>query len=138
MATLPLASALLLSPGCALLEDAPQRLEYARPYPGGQAVETLDIQVEREGPTVRFTNTSARSFGESTMWINGGFSRPLEPVAIGESVSLDLRTFVDEYGNAFRGGGFFATRVPHDLVLAEIEEADGQRFGLIVIRGEAE
>ncbi len=87
---------------------------------------------------VSFTNTSARSFEASTMWINGSYSRPVDPIGIGESVTLDLRTFVDEFGNAFRAGGFFATRTPHDLVLAEIEEQDGSRFGLVVIRGIAE
>ena len=83
------------------------------------------------------TNTSARAFGPSTLWINASHSREIDGFAIGESLTLDLRSFVDEYGNTFRAGGFFATRRPHDLVLAEIETGDSERFGLIVTRGEA-
>ncbi|GAB4554361.1 MAG: hypothetical protein Tsb0013_16970 [Phycisphaerales bacterium] len=109
-----------------------------RAYPPGPSAETLDIQVEREETVLRLTNTSARSFGPSTLWVNAGFSHPIDGFGIGETLVLDLGSFVDEYGNRFRAGGFFATRQPHDLVLAELEDgADGTRYGLIVTRGEA-
>ncbi|MEM1424258.1 MAG: hypothetical protein AAGH64_09665 [Planctomycetota bacterium] len=110
-----------------------------RAYPAGVSVETLDVQVERDETELRLTNTSARDFGPATLWVNAGFSHPIDGFAIGESLTIDLGAFVDEYGNRFRSGGFFATRQPHDVVLAEIEDgSDGARYGLIVVRGEAE
>ena len=97
------------------------------------------MQVERDDTRLRLTNTSARAFGPSTLWVNAGFSREISEFGLGDSLELDLREFVDEFGNPFRAGGFFATRQPHDVVLVEIEDGvDGQRYGLIVIRGEAE
>ena len=109
-----------------------------RAYPTGVSAETLDVQVERDDTRLLLTNTSARSFGASILWVNAGFSHPIDGLAIGQSITLDLASFVDESGNRFRAGGFFATRRPHDVVLAEIEDgADGTRYGLIVVRGEA-
>jgi hypothetical protein len=113
--------------------------EWARPYPPGQAVETLNVQVTRDETRLTLTNTSARDFGPATLWINKSFAKPIDGFAIGQTLNLDLATFTNQFGDRFRAGGFFATDRPHDVVLAEIEEGDtGERYGFIVVRGEAE
>lgn len=106
-------------------------------YPAGRSLETLDVQVERDDTRLYMTNTSARAFGPSTLWVNKGFSLPIDGFAVGESLTLELSSFIDEHANRFRSGGFFATRVPHDVVMVEIEDASGDLYGLIVVRGEA-
>ncbi len=105
-----------------------------------------DIQVRRDGPTLTLTNTTARAFGPSTMWLNARFAMKLEGFAVGETLELDSRDFKDEYGDSFKGGGFFAWHNPERLVLAQLETApviavegqptDGlQMIGLIVVDG---
>jgi hypothetical protein len=110
----------------------------ARPYPSGQRVRTLDIQAERLDTRLVMTNTSARAFGPSTVWVNASYAREIEAFPIGASLDLDLAEFVDEFGNHFRAGGLFATRRPDDVVLVEIEDAAGDIYGLIVVRDESQ
>ncbi len=88
--------------------------------------EVHDIQVFRDVGTMRFTNTTPNQFGESRIWINQRFSRLFEGVAPGETVELPLIEFVDEYGDTFRAGGFFANRSPEPLVLVQIESGEGE------------
>ncbi len=111
--------------------------QQGRVYPDGTSESTLDIQVQREETKIALTNTSAIAFGPSTLWVNASFSRPVKGLGIGQTLTLELSDFIDEHGNRFRAGGFFATRRPHDVVLVEIEDAEGVRYGLIVTRGEA-
>lgn len=127
--------ALLLS-GCAATSGTPGPL-----YPAElRQSETLNIQVFRSSQHVEFTNTTARSFGPSRLWLNARFSRPIDGVAAGESLRLPLKGFTDEHGDIFRGGGFFATEIPERLVLAQLElpGADGKPvlLGLVVVKGE--
>lgn len=124
--------ALLLScvlPGC----SGPQKVDYAREYPAETPVgPTLDIQLIREPTHVRLINTSAQSFGPSTIWLNQWAGRPIEGLAIGESLRLPLSEFRDHNSIAFRGGGFFATRAAERLACAHLETAEGV-YGLVVI-----
>lgn len=92
----------------------------------------LPIQVIRRVTHIDIANTSARSFGPSTVWLNGRFSHPIDELAVGQTLRLDLREFRDEFGETFRAGGFFATRNPDALVLCELE-TEGQIHGLIVV-----
>jgi len=120
-------SALFVSESAALDENA------SRPYPAEMEKQpSLPIQVLRDVTKIRLTNTTARSFGPSTMWLNGRYSREIEGLGIGETLTLDVGDFTDEFGARFRGGGFFATVNPDPLVMAEIE-TDGQMFGLVVV-----
>jgi len=125
-----LAAALLASctgPGSALRSDA------SRAYPSEIAnAGTLPIQVIRRVTHIEMTNTTARAFGPSTIWVNGRYSHPIEGFGIGETISLDLREFYDEFGERFRAGGFFATRDPDALVLCQLEN-EGSMYGLIVV-----
>ncbi|CAG0979402.1 hypothetical protein PHYC_01683 [Phycisphaerales bacterium] len=102
----------------------------------------LDIQVIRESTNIVFTNTTARSFGPSTLWVNMRFSRMIEGLGVGQTMDLDLRDFKDEYGDSFRAGGFFASEAPQPVVLVQIEGAkpDGaaELLGMIVVKAESE
>lgn len=121
----------------------------SRPYPETlRQTAVADIQVRRDGPTLTFTNTTAHDFGPSTMWLNARFAMKLGGLAVGETLELDSREFKDEYGDSFKGGGFFAWHNPERLVLAQLETAPLQRpdgqptdgmqmIGLIVVDGKA-
>lgn len=93
---------------------------------------SLPIHVQRSVTKIKLTNTSARAFGPSTIWLNSRYSREIEEFAVGQSLTLPLGEFTDEFGQHFRGGGFFATENPDPMVMAEIE-ADGEMIGLIVV-----
>ncbi|MEM7754908.1 MAG: hypothetical protein AAF297_04650 [Planctomycetota bacterium] len=92
----------------------------------------LDIQVSRRGTVLYLTNTTATSFDAGTLWVNRRFSAPMPALALGESIELDLRSFVDEFGERFRAGGFWATRDPDAVVLAQLETGDAL-LGLVVV-----
>jgi hypothetical protein len=92
----------------------------------------VDIQVFRHGTIIRFTNTTARSFPAGRMWLNQWYSREIPPLGVGEKMQLSLREFKDQYGESFRAGGFFATRRPAKLVLAQLD-VDDELVGLVVI-----
>lgn len=101
---------------------------------------TLDIQVFRRQTEIELTNTTARSFGPSTLWLNARFSRPIDGFAVGQTLLLKLSDFKDEFGDSFRGGGFLATERPERLALAEIQPGDAKppaMLGLVVV-GEEE
>jgi hypothetical protein len=123
--------AVLLS-GCASTNSALVENQ-SRPYP--QAMErspTVPIQVIRRSTHIEMTNTTARAYGASTIWLNGRYSRSIEGLAIGQTLRLDLREFYDQWGDSFRAGGFFATRDPDGLVLVEIESGDALT-GLVMV-----
>jgi hypothetical protein len=110
--------ALLALCGCTSTPDAGAT---ARAYP--QAMPqfgTLDIQVFRRSREVEFTNTTPRAFGPSTIWINR------RSIAVGETVTLPLEAFVDENGERFRAGGFFAAYIPDIIALAQLETSGTQ------------
>ena len=92
----------------------------------------LDIQVFRSSTKITFTNTTAQSYPACRMWLNAWYSREIPPLGIGESLTLNLRTFKDEFGESFRAGGFFAGKRPTRLVLAQLER-DDHLLGLIVV-----
>jgi hypothetical protein len=102
----------------------------------------LDVQVVRDVTQISSTNTSARAFAEpTTMWINRRFSRPIGAWGVGETLTIDLEQFRDNFGEQFRAGGFFSANRPDDVVLVELEtgEGDGRELvGLVVVKGKAE
>lgn len=112
------------------------RVGAERAYPQSAVQgESLDIQVVRGETTLTLTNTTSRVFGPCTLWVNAYYSRPLEGLAVGQSLTLPLKEFRNEHGESFRGGGFFATKKPERMVLAQIEH-DGTMYPLVVTRGE--
>ena len=137
---LSLLSSLVLMPaGCGLptaLTAGPEST-YARPFPPDLLqYEQLDVQARRKGHELTITNSTAERFEASTIWVNQRFSHPLQSLDMGQRVTLDLRQFVDEYSEHFRGGGFFATERPADAMLIQIEtQRDGQTvlLGLVSV-----
>jgi hypothetical protein len=97
----------------------------------------LDIQVQRAGTRLVLTNTTTEPLPAGTFWINGRYSAPVGPLGVGQSLTLDLRRFRDQFGERFRAGGFFAAQEPEPVVLAqwEIPRPDGssELVGLIAI-----
>lgn len=97
----------------------------------------LDIHVFLEPDRLRLTNTTTTSFEHATLWLNAWFSAPIDRFHVGQTLSVPLKQFRDEHGEAFRGGGFFATEPPDRLVLAELEttwQDQPTLLRLIVIR----
>jgi hypothetical protein len=100
-------------------------------------VRVADVQAFREDTRLVMTNTTAEEFRPGLLWVNAYFSREIDGLAIGETLRLDLREFRNEYGEAFRAGGFFATRRPDAVVLVEIQQGD-DLIGLTTILPEDE
>lgn len=98
--------------------------------------EVLDIQVVRDGTHITLTNTTARAYGRSRLWLNRWFSRDIEALDIGQSLTFPLSEFRDRFDEPFRAGGFFATRRPTRLVQAQLETADSLLGLVVVARGE--
>jgi hypothetical protein len=123
--------------GCQLFTEN-LTAEPHEPYPEDAPLgEVYDIQVFRDITTLRFTNTTTRDFGPSTVWLNKRFSFEIEGFESGETVELDLKLFVDEFGDTYRAGGFFAQRDPAPVVLVQLEtldESDPNLYGLIVVQ----
>lgn len=92
----------------------------------------LDIQAYRDGTHIRFTNSTATAIPACTMWVNSWFSKQIPGVGIGETVSYDLYEFLDQYGDSFRAGGFFASDRPAKVVLLQLE-MNNEIVGLIVV-----
>lgn len=108
-------------------------VEYAKEFPTNvQILETINIQVVREGTSLSLTNTTANAIPPSTLWLNKWFSRPLDRIEVGQTVRLNLRDFRDLYSEPFRAGGFWATDEGDPLVTAHIDWGDGL-VGLIVV-----
>ncbi len=131
----------MLMVSCSALEEQTRATPgpaYPMTMPMG---EVYDIQVFRDVGTMRFTNTSPRTFEPTRIWINQRFSRLFGGMAPGETVELPLIEFVDEYGDTFRAGGFFANRTPEALVLVQIESGEGESAvldGFVVVENRYE
>lgn len=122
--------------GCQLFNEqqsAAPGPTYPTDLPRGTSV---PVQVFRDVTRLRMTNTTARTFGPGVMWLNQQYSAPVEALEPGETWELDLHSFVDEFGDVYRAGGFFAQRDPARVVLVEIEtgpEDHRELVGFVVV-----
>jgi hypothetical protein len=115
-----IAAAILL---CACGARGTREIADNRPYPMELRQQgSIDIQVIQHTTTLELTNSTTRQLAAGTLWLNGRFARDMEPLAPGERRELDLDSFVDEFGDRFRPGGFWATDIPDRVVLAQWEE----------------
>jgi hypothetical protein len=116
---------LTAEPGPVYPEDAPM-------------VSVLDIQLFRDVTVLRFTNSTTMDLPAGTMWLNKRYSAPMPGAASGETVEMDLRQFVDEFGDTYKAGGFFAQREPAPVVLAQVQVPDGNGnpllYGMVVVQ----
>lgn len=121
---------LLLLAAC----SGPSKVEYARPYPLDKPQkQTADIQAQRFETELRITNTAARNLGPGTVWVNEQWAHPLDGLEIGETVTLSLHDFVNEYSERFRAGGFFATERPDAVMQVQYETDGGDMIGMIAV-----
>jgi hypothetical protein len=109
-----------------------------QPYPTElHTTTTADMQVFRKGTDLQIVNSTAHSYSEFDLWINQRYVRHVDSLPAGESVTLSLWDFKDEYGDRFYAGGFFRTREAQVVRLVEIQRGEGQPLlGLIAIRSE--
>lgn len=124
--------------GCQLFNE-PLTAEPGPVYPlDAPMVEVLDIQVFRDITVLRFTNSTTNDFPAGTMWLNKRYSAPIPAIDSGETIEIDLKQFVDEFGDTYSAGGFFAQREPTPVVLAQIEvpsiEGVPVLYGLVVVQ----
>jgi len=126
----------LLVTGC---RSIPEAVPYARAFPESAVQrDVLDIQVFRDETHIEFVNTTGRAFGSSTLWLNQRYGYPVELIEVGQYVKIALEDFRDEYSDKFRDASFFATEMPEQLMMAQIETADAGEgksvlLGLIVV-----
>lgn len=140
-ALLALAAAALALPACRGPAQRGANTE-PRAYPfEGPRGEVVDIQAFRVGTRLKLTNTTSTGFGPGRLWVNQRFSREIDGLAPGESVDLNLYEFVDEFGDEFRAGGFFATDDPDKVVLVQLEarrlddaSEDPSMHGFVLVR----
>jgi hypothetical protein len=122
--------------GCKLFSEKTQTDPGPR-YPDSMTKsEVVDIQVFRDSTTLKFTNTTTEDFGASIVWINQRYSQPIPGLASGETIEMDLKLFVDDFGETFRAGGFYSQRVPAPVVLCQLEtqlNGEQQLVGLVVV-----
>lgn len=133
-----LAATLPVGMGCQLFNEK-LTADPGPVYPqDAMMVEVLDVQLFRDITVLRFTNTSTTDFPAGTMWLNKRYSAPIPAIASGETVEIDLKQFVDEFGDTYSAGGFFAQREPTPVVLAQIEvpsiEGVPVLYGLVVVQ----
>jgi len=126
--------------GCESLDGLSQGPTDPGPvYPQGVSQsEMLDIQVFREETEMLLTNTTSESFSDGgRFWVNAQYSLAFESFAIGETKRLRLDDFVNEFGERFRAGGFFATERPDGVSLMQVEH-HGKMLGMVVVKNEAQ
>lgn len=98
--------------------------------------EVFDVQVFRDSTTLRFTNTTTHDFGPSVVWLNQRYSQPIRGLASAQTIEMDLKLFVDEFGETYRAGGFFSQRIPAPVVLCQLETKvnnEEQLVGFVVV-----
>ena len=122
--------------GCQLFSEKAQADPGPR-YPDTMAKgPVLDVQVFRESTVLRFTNTTTHDFGSSVVWLNQRYSQELSGLASGETVEMDLKLFVDDFGETYRAGGFFSQRIPAPVVLCQLQtmlNGEEQLVGFVVV-----
>jgi hypothetical protein len=101
--------------------------------------EVLDVHIIKHPTEIEFTNTSDRTLGPGTLWLNGRYGKEIEAVPSGATVRYTLIEFKDQWNDHFRRGGFWAKENPEVLYLTQLETGTGdaqQLVGFISIRAE--
>src|SRR5690606_5666220 len=82
--------------------------------------DTLNIQESHDVRRSTFTSPWDQVFGSSRRWPHGSYGSDVEPIEIDETLTLALNDFVNDHGELFRAGRFFAAERPDVLVLAQL------------------
>lgn len=132
-AAVALGLALLLAGGCASLGLGGAKVTSGPTFPDGvEQSKVLDIHVLRSGTSITLTNTTGRAFGRVLLWANRWYGLEIESFGVGQTLTLDLASFTDRYGQPFRAGGFFATESTDPLVQVQVQEGQ-ELIGLVVV-----
>ena len=95
---------------------------------------SVSIQVHRSDEFIEIVNSTAIDYGSGTLWINQRFSTQLKPIPAGKTVTVNLWSLRDEYGEQFNAGGAWRTDEPTQVVIAELQGSNPTLLvGLIVI-----
>ena len=117
---LAIASLSSLLTSCA---SGPRDIAENRPYPIALRQDgSIDIQVIQKDTTLELTNATKQTLAGGTLWLNGRFAHQVETLPPGARIELDLDSFIDEFGNNFKPGGFWASETPDRIILAQWEE----------------
>jgi len=107
------------------------------PYPYDvEVLPSVPVEVFRRGSRIEVVNHTVTDHEDVELWVNERYVRRIPSFPAGTTLVLPLREFVDEYGEAFRGGGLLGTESPDPVVKAEIRTEAGL-LGLLV-QGERE
>jgi len=119
--------------GCRQFTYAPDRA--SRPYPAHlPRGETVRVQVLSDGVAIDVVNATATAYREFDLWLNRRYRRFVPRLDPGESITLRLDTFWDHLGEGPQVGGFFASRDPTPIVLAEIQtDETSPLVGLVAV-----
>ncbi len=109
-----------------------------RPYPFDlHTTDTIPVQVFRDHEKIEIVNTTATDFENVDVWINQRYVRHVDAIPAGQSVTLSLWDFADQWGGVFNAGGVWRTLEPTPVRLVELQTApDAPLLGLIAIRAE--
>lgn len=123
----------LLPVACRQFTYAPDRA--SRPYPNHLPQgETVRVQVLSDGISIDVVNATATGYRDFDLWLNRRYCRYVPRLDAGESITLRLDTFWDHLGEGPQVGGFFATREPTPIVLAEIQiDETSPLVGLVAV-----
>ncbi len=120
-----LLACLIMMTGCARSAEITVGTE-PRPYNyEATTIQVVDIQVFRDGDQIEIVNHSAHGYTDFDLWLNERYVRYIAKLAPAQRLVVSLNQFVDEYQEAFRGGGWFAAYEPEPIVKAEIETDEG-------------
>ena len=109
-----------------------------RPYPDAlHTTNVADMQVFRRGTSIEIVNATAHSYREVDLWLNQRYVCHVSEIPAGQSTTLSLWDFHDEFGDAFNAGGFFRSYEATPVRMVEIQTAPEQpMIGLVAIRAE--
>jgi len=121
---------------CARELYVPERA--TRPYPFElHSTDTVDMQVFRDHENIEIVNTTATTYTDVDVWINQRYVRRVDAIHAGQSVTVSLWDFSDQWGGVFNAGGVWRTLEPTPVRLVELQTSeDGPLVGLIAIRAE--
>lgn len=95
------------------------------------------MQVFRDNEKIEIVNTTAKTYTDIDIWLNQRYVRHLDLLPAGESVTLSLWDFCDQWGGVINAGGVWRTYTPTPVRMVEIQTSDTEpMIGLIAIRAE--
>ena len=119
--------------GCSDHKYSPSMAGPAYPFQQ-HTTDTFAVQVFRDGTQITIVNATATAWGPSRLWLNQRFSRAIDGLAPGQTLTLDLFSFWDEDGESYPGGGFLSSRPSMPVRLVELEfEPETPLVGFISI-----